>query len=91
MQAHEKLSYGTMTYIRAGIVRSARDVIARAVTIAIRCEWQPEVIENGAETIYRQTALCDDSSPTRMRHSWMTARYVRLKFGLVNQLISFSV
>merc|ERR1712093_717573 len=34
--AHSKLSYGTMTYIRAGIVRSVRDVIARSATIAIR-------------------------------------------------------
>lgn len=27
-----------MTYIRAGIVKSARDVLARAATIAIRCQ-----------------------------------------------------
>ncbi|GAA5942284.1 hypothetical protein JCM1841_002805 [Sporobolomyces salmonicolor] len=33
---NEKLSYGTMTYIRANIVQQARMVLARSATVAIR-------------------------------------------------------
>lgn len=33
---HAKLSYGTMVYIRAGIVQDARVVLARSATVAIR-------------------------------------------------------
>jgi acyl-CoA oxidase len=31
-----KLAYGTMTYIRAGIVQQARMVLARSATVAVR-------------------------------------------------------
>ncbi|GAA5827921.1 hypothetical protein JCM5353_007739 [Sporobolomyces roseus] len=34
--ANDKLSYGTMTYIRANIVQQARMVLARSATVAIR-------------------------------------------------------
>ncbi|GAA5945945.1 hypothetical protein JCM10213_006196 [Rhodosporidiobolus nylandii] len=33
---HDKLAYGTMVYIRAGIVQQARMILARSATIAIR-------------------------------------------------------
>lgn len=34
--AHAQLAYGTMVFIRAGIVREAATVLARAVTVAVR-------------------------------------------------------
>ncbi|GAA5974313.1 hypothetical protein JCM11641_006729 [Rhodosporidiobolus odoratus] len=33
---HDKLSYGTMVFIRAGIVQQARMILARSATVAIR-------------------------------------------------------
>ncbi|GAA6010966.1 hypothetical protein JCM10207_004017 [Rhodosporidiobolus poonsookiae] len=33
---HDKLAYGTMVYIRAGIVQQARMILARSATVAIR-------------------------------------------------------
>jgi len=53
--AHPQLAYGTMTFIRAGIVRSARDVIARAATIAIRyCAIRRQFVDKDAPQVEDQ-------------------------------------
>ncbi|KAG0150496.1 hypothetical protein CROQUDRAFT_38258 [Cronartium quercuum f. sp. fusiforme G11] len=44
-----KLAYGTMTYIRAGIVQQARTVLARACTVAVRyCAIRRQFVDKDA-------------------------------------------
>ncbi|KAH9815900.1 acyl-CoA dehydrogenase/oxidase C-terminal [Melampsora americana] len=44
-----KLAYGTMTYIRAGIVQQARAVLARACTVAVRyCAIRRQFVDKDA-------------------------------------------
>jgi len=53
--AHPQLAYGTMTYIRAGMVRSARDVLARAVTVAVRyCAIRRQFVDRDAPQVEDQ-------------------------------------
>ncbi|GAA6040376.1 hypothetical protein JCM8097_007586 [Rhodosporidiobolus ruineniae] len=47
---HDKVSYGTMVYIRANLVQDARLVLARAATVAIRyCAVRKQFADRDAE------------------------------------------
>lgn len=47
-----KLAYGTMTFIRAGIVQQARAVLARASTVAVRyCAIRRQFVDKDAPVV----------------------------------------